>query len=325
LLACVLVVLGSATSYFSALAPEGDGLVSADGKLIASAADALYFSVVTFTSLGYGDIAPHGSARIVASFVVLSGLFLVAVFVGKVASERQYSMLLLLHTSDCQRRLNGFASDLEILRAQMQNACNQQDSATLRRVTKTLAAKLEVISNYLFFHANQTNLAEFGNESSLAALYSELHLVLRACVGAYKTTCADEVICARSYAIVLRLPAMVRLMTLFHRDALGPHSLTLRAINALWGALTRRHVAIGEVTGSTTLEKMRIEADALKLWARTNETASLLQKVLQSVPSGPMAEWPRHVHKPIAAQLGVSNRLVQQCIDHLVADRRLPK
>ncbi|NJN82937.1 MAG: two pore domain potassium channel family protein [Caldilineaceae bacterium] len=42
---------------------------------------ALYFSVVTFTTLGYGDIQPHGFARFLVSVEALLGIFLISLFV----------------------------------------------------------------------------------------------------------------------------------------------------------------------------------------------------------------------------------------------------
>ncbi|MCU7941017.1 MAG: pentapeptide repeat-containing protein [gamma proteobacterium symbiont of Bathyaustriella thionipta] len=43
--------------------------------------ECLYFSVVTFTTLGYGDIVPIGSSRPVAAFEAFTGNFTIALFV----------------------------------------------------------------------------------------------------------------------------------------------------------------------------------------------------------------------------------------------------
>jgi hypothetical protein len=43
--------------------------------------DCLYYSVVTFTTLGYGDITPHGLARPIAAFEAFAGSFTMALFV----------------------------------------------------------------------------------------------------------------------------------------------------------------------------------------------------------------------------------------------------
>lgn len=41
----------------------------------------VYFSVVTFTTLGYGDLTPSGSSRILAAFEAFAGSFTIALFV----------------------------------------------------------------------------------------------------------------------------------------------------------------------------------------------------------------------------------------------------
>ncbi len=43
--------------------------------------EALYFSVVTFTSLGYGDISPVGISRFFAAMEALIGVFMISLFV----------------------------------------------------------------------------------------------------------------------------------------------------------------------------------------------------------------------------------------------------
>jgi hypothetical protein len=48
---------------------------------LADLLDCLYFSVVTFTTLGYGDISPHGLARPIAAFEAFVGSFTMALFV----------------------------------------------------------------------------------------------------------------------------------------------------------------------------------------------------------------------------------------------------
>lgn len=45
-----------------------------DGKLL----DCVFFSIVTYTSTGYGDIEVHGALRFVAGFEALTGLVLLA-------------------------------------------------------------------------------------------------------------------------------------------------------------------------------------------------------------------------------------------------------
>lgn len=72
--------------YFLVGVRHGDlslGLALERG-LLANLKDLLncfYFSVVTFTTLGYGDISPHGLARPIAAFEAFVGSFTMALFV----------------------------------------------------------------------------------------------------------------------------------------------------------------------------------------------------------------------------------------------------
>jgi len=61
---------------------HANGLV-ADGRLMpASYPTALYFSIVTWTTLGYGDFSPHPDFRLVAAMQACVGLIVFGVFVG---------------------------------------------------------------------------------------------------------------------------------------------------------------------------------------------------------------------------------------------------
>ena len=49
--------------------------------------ECLYFSVVTFTTLGYGDVTPAGITRVVAATEAFTGAFTLAIFVVMVVKK----------------------------------------------------------------------------------------------------------------------------------------------------------------------------------------------------------------------------------------------
>ena len=61
--------------------------------------DCLYFSVVTISSLGYGDLHPLGFSRVLAAIEVVSGLVFIGVFVARIVSVKQDEMAEYIVTS----------------------------------------------------------------------------------------------------------------------------------------------------------------------------------------------------------------------------------
>lgn len=59
--------------------------------------NALYYSIITATSTGYGDITPHGISKIVASMQSISALCVFALFVTKLVSHQQEMTLTEVH------------------------------------------------------------------------------------------------------------------------------------------------------------------------------------------------------------------------------------
>ena len=53
------------------------GYGSLDGNFNGSLLDCSYFSITNYTSLGFGDIEPHGDLRFLAGFEALAGLMLI--------------------------------------------------------------------------------------------------------------------------------------------------------------------------------------------------------------------------------------------------------
>ncbi|MDY0744781.1 potassium channel family protein [Paucibacter sp. R3-3] len=322
LLVGALVTLAGSTGYFR-LAPFGHSLSVRDPSLF----DTAYFSVVTFTSLGYGELSPQGFGRLVAMFVVVAGLALIALLVGKFASERQQAILQLLHSSDCQRRLVDFAAQLETLILNVQAATAAKNISLTKDSMRELSSRVAAVSNFLVFNANQAKLIEFGNESALFALYLQLRGVYQMCIGIHKAETLDVVISRRSRAIAGRSLALVKLMSIFHGEADRRTSYL--------GALCRRVRNFRHPTPFapsalaqrvTRLWDLMAHEDGLfKVWVRSGLTPATREDVWSAAPSGLPNTWPAGVHKQLAQKLGISNTLAQKCLGVLLKNGRLPK
>lgn len=76
--------------------------------------DALYFSVVSLSSLGYGDIRPLGFSRFLAGAEVIVGLSFFGIMVAKISSVRQDYILRRMYYSELiDGRLEEFVHQLE--------------------------------------------------------------------------------------------------------------------------------------------------------------------------------------------------------------------
>ena len=75
LVAHSLEILLFACAYYSL--PQYEGWGHLEGNFNGSLVDAIYFSYTTFTTLGVGDIVPHGQIRHLAGLESLTGLLLI--------------------------------------------------------------------------------------------------------------------------------------------------------------------------------------------------------------------------------------------------------
>lgn len=88
---------------------EGMGCQTADSSLWRG----VYFSVVTLSSLGYGDIVPIGYSRVLAAVEVLFGLMFMGILVAKLTSRRLSYQVKRLFATDAQKRLVDLSIDIE--------------------------------------------------------------------------------------------------------------------------------------------------------------------------------------------------------------------
>jgi hypothetical protein len=81
-----LTVVSSYAYYLLSRNLPGQGLVSSCATVRATYLDALYFSIATETTVGYGDLSPAGYSRLVACLQVVGGLVLAGMTVSKLSS-----------------------------------------------------------------------------------------------------------------------------------------------------------------------------------------------------------------------------------------------
>ena len=77
-------------------------------------ATAIYFSFVTTSSVGYGDVLPVGPARVLAIFEAVAGLLIFGAVVAKFVSRRQEELVLQIHRTTFEDRLDRVQTNLHL-------------------------------------------------------------------------------------------------------------------------------------------------------------------------------------------------------------------
>jgi hypothetical protein len=93
--------------------------------------DAIYFSTVTISSLGYGDFHPMGCSKIFAALEVLFGLFIMGIMLAKLTSARLAYHVRKLYGSEIQRQLNSFITEMNRTYQYLRDASRELSEAFL--------------------------------------------------------------------------------------------------------------------------------------------------------------------------------------------------
>ena len=102
-------------------------------------ASALYFSFVTATSIGYGDIVPVGIARVVAVAEAITGLLIFGAVVAKFVSHRQEELMSEIHRVTFEERLDRIETNLHMVVSELLAITAMVEAkAPLNRVTTRL-------------------------------------------------------------------------------------------------------------------------------------------------------------------------------------------
>jgi hypothetical protein len=110
------------------------------GTGIHGLASALYFSFVTATSVGYGDVLPVGFARLIAIVEAVTTLLIFGAVIAKFVSHRQDRLVGEIHRVTFDERLDRVQSNLHVVISELLELTTLCETPTvpLRRVATRL-------------------------------------------------------------------------------------------------------------------------------------------------------------------------------------------
>ncbi len=108
-------------------------LYPSNGERVKSFVDRIYFSFITATTTGFGDITPVGIFKIIAIIEVIFGLLLLAVVTSKLVSIKQDIILSEIYDISFNERINRLRSSLLVFRQNINRLINKVEENTLRK------------------------------------------------------------------------------------------------------------------------------------------------------------------------------------------------
>ncbi len=185
------IVLGFGVLYWLAILAGFDGLHEAGAALepeFASLATALYFSAVTATSIGFGDVVPIGFVRLLAMIEGAAGLLIFGCLISKLVSRRQEELAEETHRIAFDERLGRLRTNLHLVLSELQIIARDWMSSTsapertlsrLESATIVFSGELRTVHDLLYRPQELPQGTVFeGLLASLAANLGELRLLL---------------------------------------------------------------------------------------------------------------------------------------------------
>ena len=256
--------------------------------------DCLYFSVVSISSLGYGDYRPIGYGRVVAAVEVILGLVLIALIVSKLASDRTSAYVRLLYTSDSERRLKEFKSDIQARVGGLRSAQQNHDHESKRAEINSLGLIAVNLAKYYQYQVKVGGLGEdWARKNSLRVV----HAIARATEELSRAGKAELATATEHHSIKTALRHIQRAI----REITNSHS-------------SDDFKSVKEHIQKTVDSYERCLAEGRTKPVDSEVTPFVMQQVRKELPSKP---WPRHVHKLVAQRLRISNRLAHKAITAL--------
>jgi hypothetical protein len=180
------IVVGCGAAYWlMAWASPRFALMSSGGPVasgIGGLLPALYFSAVTATSIGYGDIVPTGAARVLAVGEGIAGLILFGCVVSKFVSRRQEELIGQIHRIAFEDRLGRVRTNLLLVRTELQataRLCEGRDIPPPEAIARVESAAMVFVGELHAVHDLLYRPQDTPEEAVLEAILAGLASVFR--------------------------------------------------------------------------------------------------------------------------------------------------
>jgi len=143
---------------------------------------ALYFSAVTATSIGYGDIVPSSLSRVLAVCEGIAGLILFGCVVSKFVSRRQEELIGQIHRIAFEDRLGRVRTNLLLVRTELQataRLCEGSEIPPPEAVARVESAAMVFVGELHAVHDLLYRPQDTPEESVLEAILAGLASVFR--------------------------------------------------------------------------------------------------------------------------------------------------
>lgn len=148
----ILITIIFGCAYFFLSGPSTYLQVTQTGVAVNSFPQSVYFSFITATTTGFGDITPLGFFRVISIIEVVLGLLMIAVVTSKLVSLKQNVIIDELYELTFSERINRIRSSLLYSR--------QNINTIMHKVEDGLIRRREIESLYLSFISFQETLEE---------------------------------------------------------------------------------------------------------------------------------------------------------------------
>lgn len=147
--------------------------------------DSIYFSFVTSTTLGYGDIVPMGILRYISAFQAATGLLMLTFIISRLVSKKQEQMIRQMHATSFDHEARSLRSGMYIFREKMDHLIHQvkKNSIKQREIAEDLNLRLisfyTHVSEILATQEKKHHLNELEDEKFLLHIAMSLNSVIK--------------------------------------------------------------------------------------------------------------------------------------------------